>query len=550
MTNLSPMKFPGYFVAAVAAIVMTVAPLRAEVLFDWGSEVYSELFDSYGNRLDASYTFELGAFDPSFTPTAGNIDTGAWAANWKVFDSTTINTTFDLFRSSAYMLDNGTSTSPFADPIGYDFRGLNAYIWGYNSKNYTQTLEWVWFRAPSWIFPASFSPGPPLTPTDWSISQLTAGDVPLFGRQGTAVGLGYASAPGVLGQYDLQTYTLQSGPAPIPEPSSVLIAILLVGIAAYHRWHRTRAAKVAATLVLIAGFALPAGATRINFYSSPGVPAYGSNGQPLNEDTVFEVGVFTNGFVPSATNTSQWSANWVPAQRTKFTTKHNWFTSVFDVTNNAAPFTAGAPAYVWGFSGSEAAGQWLLFRATHWTWPTANDTAPTPLFWSAKDAKVVVVGSLPSASGNAVSLRPTAISNSLPPVTTWGQWKEDKLSGQPLGNPGDDADGDGIANVLEYALGTAPNNPADRPASPDGWHRLGRGADGKEYLEIRVPRRRDRQVHFSAEVSNDLRQGWGSGTNQVDKVEDTAEALTLRDKIPIGEAGNQRFMRVQATVNP
>jgi hypothetical protein len=326
--------------------------------------------------------------------------------------------------------------------------------------------------------------------------------------------------------------------------------VLLAAIALFHQWKRRRASAVAAVLGLSVVMTLPAQATSINFYSSPGVPAYGSNGQPLNEDTYFEVGVFTNGFVPSATNTSQWSANWVPAQRTKFTTKHNWFTSIFNVTNNAAPFTAGAPAYVWGFSGSEAAGQWLLFRATNWTWPTANDTAPTPLFWSAKDAKVVVVGSLPTASGNAVSLRPTAISNSLPPVTTWRQWKEDKLAGQPLGNPADDADGDGVANIIEFALGTAPNSANDRPASPDGWHRMGRGPDGKEYLEIRVPRRRDRQVDLSAEVSNDLQQGWNSGTTQVDKVEDTVDALTLRDKTPIGEAGNQRFMRIKATVNP
>ena len=546
MSKLTHSKFVGRFAAAAAALVFTIAPLRAEVLFDWGSEVYSELFDSYGNRLDSSYTFELGAFDPSFTPTAANIASGAWAANWKVFDSTTINTTFDLFRSSAYMLDDGTSTSAFATP-GYDFRGLNAYIWGYNTKSYTETLEWVWFRAPSWVFPASFTPGPPLTPTDWSISQLTAGDVPLFGRQGTAVGLGFASAPGVLGQYNLQTYTLQV--EVIPEPSTIFIAVLLAAIAIVHRWKRARLAKAAVTVALLAAAVVPAEATRINFYSSPGVPAFGSNGQPLNEDTYFEVGVFANGFVPSATNTAQWSANWVPAQRTKFTTKHNWFTSIFDVTNNTAPFTAGAPAYVWGFSGSEAQGQWLLFRATNWTWPAASDTAPTPLFWSAKDAKVVVVGSLPTAPGNAVSLRPTSISNSLPPVTTWSQWKADKLAGQPLGNPSDDADGDGIANILEYALGTAPNNAAERPASPDGWHRMGRGPDGQEYLEIRVPRRRDRQVNFSAEVSNDLRQGWSSDTNQVSKVEDTVEALTLRDKTPIG-TGNQRFMRVKASVNP
>jgi len=546
MTNFAHPKMMSRFVVAAAAVVMTIAPLRAEVLFDWGSEVYSELFDSYGNRLDASYKFELGAFDPSFTPTAGNIT--SWAANWKVFDSTTINTTFDLFRSSAYMLDDGTSSSAFAHPDGYDFRGLDAYIWGHNTKSYTQTLEWVWFRAPSWVFPTSVTPGPPVTPTDWSISQLTAGDVPLFGRQGTAVGLGYASAPGVLGQYNLQTYTLTAGPAGVPEPSTIFFAALLVAIAALHRWKRARAAKVVASLSLLAAFALPAEATRINFYSSPSVAAYGSDGQPLNEDTSFELGVFANGFVPSATNTAQWSANWVPAQRTKFTTKHNWFTSVFNVTSNTAPFIVGAPAYVWGFNGSEAQGQWILFRSTDWTWPVADGNSPRPLLWSAKDATVVVLGSLAPANGG-VGLRPLAVANSLPPVTTWGQFKADKMPDALLGNPADDADGDGISNILEFALGTAPNNAAERPSSPGTWNRLVRGGDGKDYLEVRVPRRRDRAVNFSAQLSADL-STWSGGTNAANTVEDTLEALTLRDKTPIGEGGTQRFMRVKATATP
>ena len=528
-------------------MVITIAPLRAEVLFDWGSEVYSELFDSYGTRLDASYTFELGAFDPSFTPTAGNVT--LWAANWKVFDSTTINTTFDLFRSSAYMLDNGTSTSAFADPIGYDFRGLDAYIWGYNQKGYSTGLEWVWFRAPSWVFPASFTPGPPLTPTDWSISQLTAGDVPLWGRQGTAVGLGYASAPGVLGQYNLQTYTLQPpGPSGIPEPSTIIAAALLLAIAVFHRWKRARLAKVAAAIACSVAFSVPAGATRINYYSSPGVAAYGSDGQPLNEDTSFELGVFANGFVPSATNTAQWSTNWVPAERTKFTTKHNWFTSVFNVTNNAAPFTAGTPAYVWGFSGSEAQGQWILFRATNWTWPTADGNAPLPLFWSAKDANVVVVGSLVPANGGSVGLRPLAMANSLPPVTKWAQFKAENMPGVLLGNPGDDADGDGVSNIIEFMNGTSPTSAADRPANPGTQPQIS-AAGGKSYLEIRVPRRRDRPVNFTPEISSDL-STWSSGSNaatELTNAPDVATAATLRDKTPIGEGGAQRFMRVKVT---
>jgi hypothetical protein len=67
--------------------------------------------------------------------------------------------------------------------------------------------------------------------------------------------------------------------------------------------------------------------------------------------------------------------------------------------------------------------------------------------------------------------------------------------------------------------------------------------DGKNYLELRVPRRRDRPAKFTAQVSSDLNT-WMSGANHTRVVSDTADAMTVRDTVPIGEAGNARFMRV------
>ena len=530
--------------AVAAAIFFAAVPARAEVVFNWGSPVYSTFRDSFGNPLDVSYTFQLGAFDPSFTPTSANVS--LWAANWKVFDQADFNVAFETFASTVDMLDNGTSTSAFAEP-GYDFRGLDAYIWGFkNPSTYGVGMEWVWFRAPSWTFPVTFDPGPPITPTEWSTSDLVSGDVPLWGRQSTAVGLGYASAPGIAGTYTLQTYTLNLGPDPIPEPSTIFVAVLLLALAV---WHRRKNARNAAAATLFAALLLPgaAMANRINFYSTPGQPGFGSDGAALDENTSFELGVFANGFVPSATNTAQWSANWVPAQRAKYSGAKNFFTAICQVTNNAAPFTAGAPAYVWGFNGSEAQGQWILYRSTNWTWPLADDTAPATRFWSAKDANVVVVGSLP-ANASGVSLRPVAIANSLPPSTKYSQWKLDTLGGTALGNPSDDADGDGIANIIEFISGTSPTSAADRPASASAQGQTGFDA-GKSYLEIRVSRRRDRPANFTPEVSSDL-SAWTSGTNvasEVTNAPDAATAVTMRDKTPIGEGGAQRFMRVKVS---
>jgi hypothetical protein len=536
---------PLFRVLAVAAILLAAVPAHAEVVFNWGSPVYSTLRDSYGNPLDASYTFQLGAFDPSFTPTAGNV--ALWETNWKVFDEADFNVDFEFFQSTVDMLDDGTTTSASPNAtLGYDFRGLDAYIWGFkNPSTYGTGMEWVWFRAPSWTFPTTFDPGPPITPTDWSTSDLVAGDVPLWGRQGSAVGLGYASAPGVSGAYTLQTYTINIGPEPIPEPSTIFVAALLLAFAAWRRWKKVRAAALAALFVMASFLPSAAVANRVNFYSTPGQPGYDSGGQPLDENTSFELGVFANGFVPSATNTAQWAAHWVPAQRANFSSGKNWFTAICQVTNNAAPFTAGAPAYVWGFNGSEEQGQWILYRSTNWTWPVADDTAPSTRFWSAKDANVIVVGSLPVATGGGVSVRSSAVANSLPPATTWNQWKLARLAGHSLGNPTDDADGDGVANLTEFIRGTSPTSAADRPNGPGEQPQV-TTADGKSYLELRVSRRRDRPAIFTAEVSSDLNT-WMSGTNHTRVVADTAEALTVRDTVPIGDAGNARFLRVKVS---
>ena len=122
------------------------------------------------------------------------------------------------------------------------------------------------------------------------------------------------------------------------------------------------------------------------------------------------------------------------------------------------------------------------------------------------------------------------------------------MGGTALGNPSDDADGDGIANIIEFISGTSPTSAADRPASASAQGQIGFDA-GKSYLEIRVSRRRDRPANFTPEVSSDL-SAWTSGTNvasEVTNAPDAATAVTMRDKTPIGEGGAQRFMRVKVS---
>ncbi|MBE2179305.1 MAG: hypothetical protein IAE97_02430 [Chthoniobacterales bacterium] len=247
--------------------------------------------------------------------------------------------------------------------------------------------------------------------------------------------------------------------------------------------------------------------------------------------------MFKPGFVPAATNTSQWLANWVPAQRAPYNTTNKWFTSNYTVTNNPPPFTVGAAGYVWGFSGGETAGEWILFRATNWTWPAPNPESPIVLFWTARNATTIVLGEIQTSG--AFHMKSAAVSGALAPTVTWDEWRVTELAVSGNGTQ-KDLNANGVPDVLDYAL--------HRGANPDPgawleWYDTGT----ERYLELRIPRRRDRQATFLVEVSDDL-VTWESGSSVTEVVEDTAEALVVQDRTPLGEGGGRRFMRVQTIV--
>lgn len=282
---------------------------------------------------------------------------------------------------------------------------------------------------------------------------------------------------------------------------------------------------------------LPAGgdASTINYASSLNRTNLTSTGAVFDESFRFELGVFKDGFVPTAENTAEWLANWAPAQRTAYNTRNRWFTSNFIVTNNAAPFTVGAKGYVWGFSG----GEWILFRATNWTWPAPNPDSPLLASWTARNATSVVLGEVQTSG--PYHMKTTSVAGAPAPVVPWEEWRSVELAAaaSPNGTP-QDLNANGVPDVLDYAL--------HRGADPEPGRWLSWGlVDGKRYLEMRIPRRRDRQATFVVEVSPDLKT-WTSGETVTEVVEDSAAALVVRDRTPVGEGGDRRFMRVRTVV--
>lgn len=199
-----------------ALLLAASSPLIHAQTLNWGSPVGTLVVDSNGDGVDDSFIFELGAFNPGFTPDGTNHED--WVLNWRVFDSTTYNTEFDYFTSTVNVISdvsgNVTSSNPLASTG--DFSGLIAYLWVRNEDAPGENTEWLMFRANNWIFPETAGECCDTSVIEWSISDLNSSNTPLYGRQGGIGGPGeftYTSTGG------LQTHTF------VPEPSAVILGV-------------------------------------------------------------------------------------------------------------------------------------------------------------------------------------------------------------------------------------------------------------------------------------------------------------------------------------
>ncbi len=106
--------------------------------------------------------------------------------------------------------------------------------------------------------------------------------------------------------------------------------------------------------------------------------------------------------------------------------------------------------------------------------------------------------------------------------------------------PQDDPDGDGIPNLIEYALDLNPLVP-DTGALPAGVVE----ADGDDnFLTLTINRNPDAiGITFLVEVSSDL-VDWNSGDEHVTLLTDEPSVLKARDTTPITES-NRRFIRLR-----
>lgn len=268
-----------------------------------------------------------------------------------------------------------------------------------------------------------------------------------------------------------------------------------------------------------------------------------SDSQPWGSGFHFELGSFKNNFVPAATNTAQWAANWVPAQRSGYNIATRSFGGSHTFTNNPSPFINGAKAYIWGFRGSEVSGEWFLAEKSDWKWFNAGDGLPPKIFSTGSAS--AIVGTINTNTNASFHIQTAAITDALPPATSWPDWAEEELGQVPPPGPSGDLNTNEITDAWEYALHESTPGETPNAAKWLQWAEV----NGDKYLEIHIPRRRDHAATFTVEVTSDLVNGpWVSGPEVTEIVGDTPAALVVRDKIPLGQGADRRFMRVKVSV--
>ncbi|MCW1885553.1 hypothetical protein OKA04_12510 [Luteolibacter flavescens] len=182
---------------------------------NWGSPVLSTTVDSTGAALTSDYSIRLGVFANGFVPTETNVH--LWSANWRTFSVASFDPNLGYFTATANLIAGGGSSDPVAYP-GFDFSGLNAYIWITEDAAMTVGSESFLGRSESWVLPGAPPPDDcgcdGGLPYQWSTSDLAVSDVPVYGSQGPVVGGGDVENPG--------TYTIQTHV--VPETSTFFLA--------------------------------------------------------------------------------------------------------------------------------------------------------------------------------------------------------------------------------------------------------------------------------------------------------------------------------------
>lgn len=239
------------------------------------------------------------------------------------------------------------------------------------------------------------------------------------------------------------------------------------------------------------------------------------------------LGVFEQGFIPDSSNRNEWAARWIELDAIAAGGDGGRFASVIDAPS-PLPEGASTQVYLWASNDREIGSgpEWLLLTHPAWQWPQQEEPG-LPVVWTAGDAEIVVAGTVESGGIRLRSAR------TIPVPESPGDWLARNFPDLEI-LPGwhDDADGDGLSQLVEYVLGSDP-----RVAGPPVGPKLILD-DG--LMRIELPRNPYAAANISGEVSHDLVE-WDPVEGILGTTVDRPDRLEFVELVPSPEG--RRFVR-------
>lgn len=259
-------------------------------------------------------------------------------------------------------------------------------------------------------------------------------------------------------------------------------------------------------------------ASQVTWQSTSGAVNLQSDGvTTLDSSFEFLLGAFPASFTPTESNLEEWIDQFVPLGNPGiYLDSSQRFTRVATLPNNASPFERTNRVYIWGRNGTVSGSEWILMSrpVSEWTWPFGSSSFPPipggPEYRvSDVQPEDVVIGSV---NENGALMRTSSVVLTL----TYDDWVLANFDDQDDSSPTADIDGDGLDNLLEYAVGSDPQ-------IPDASAVLVMTSDAQLVIE-RVP---GRLVNWEIESSTTL-QNFAPFSSGLELLEDLPNRLVYR----------------------
>jgi hypothetical protein len=201
---------------AFAGLGLTLMYADIDITFNSTFDAVNQQSD--GAPMDTSFTFELGSFDPSFTPTADNTD--MWMSNWTSIPGDGSSSAEYTQVPMGSLAPNTGATNLFSGSVTLDSNNSpfgtsdQAYIWGFDDREGSGTGEWVLVTNDGWDYPL-VTDGIQFPGEEFQVSDV-----------GTYAVLGSVNPLYSGGSDPPHLVTEQVILVPVPEPS---VAVLLLG---------------------------------------------------------------------------------------------------------------------------------------------------------------------------------------------------------------------------------------------------------------------------------------------------------------------------------